>query len=248
MFLRPMTNTKANCTDRSHGWGLRNMKGGGILTTIIVRTLFLYVIILVTFRIMGKREIGQLSVVDVVVSIMIAELAVISIEDPNKPMTVTIIPIAILMFVQFVVAFISLNSQKLRQFVDGKPITIIENGQVDENAMRKQRYNFDDLLMQLREKNVRSIQDVEFAILEPNGQLSVFKKTSHLNGDPPNGHFPLPLVIDGKVQEENVEALEKTPLWLRQELRKIGFRDIKNISYCILDHNGTFFVDIKDEW
>ena len=85
--------------------------------------------------------------------------------------------------------------------------------------------------------------------LEPNGELSVFKKTSpSLNHSSENGHFPLPLILDGKIQEENVCAIEKTPLWLRQELRKVGFRDIKNISYCILDNNGTFFVDLKDEW
>jgi uncharacterized membrane protein YcaP (DUF421 family) len=218
-----------------------------VLTTVIVRTLFLYVIILVTFRIMGKREIGQLSIVDVVVSIMIAELAVISIEDPEKPLTVTIVPIGILMIVQFVLAYFALKSQKLREWVDGKPITIIQNGRVDENEMRKQRYNFDDLLMQLREKNIRSIQDVEFAVLEPNGELSVFKKGSWPDDHHPDGHFPLPLIIDGKVQDENLEAIERTPLWLRQELRKVGFRDIKKISYCILDNNGTFFVDVKDE-
>jgi len=196
---------------------------------------------------MGKREIGQLSVVDFVVSIMIAEIAVISIEDPNKPLMVTIVPIAILMVVQYGLAYISLKSQGLRQIVDGEPITIIKNGQVDEEVMRKQRYNFDDLLMQLREKNVRSIQDVEFAILEPNGELSVFKKVTEPFGNHKSDHFPIPLIIDGKIQEENVEAIDKTPFWLRQELRKIGFRDIKNISYCVLDHNGTFFVDLKDK-
>jgi len=147
------------------------------VTTVVLRTLFLYLMILVTFRVMGKREIGQLSIVDFVISIMIAEIAVISIEDPDKPLTMTIVPILILMAVQYTLAFISLKSQSLRQLVDGKPITIIKNGRVDEEIMRKQRYNYDDLLMQLREKNVRSIQDVEFAILEPNGELSVFKKS-----------------------------------------------------------------------
>ncbi|MGV3487879.1 MAG: DUF421 domain-containing protein [Tuberibacillus sp.] len=217
-----------------------------VMTTVIVRTLFLYIIILLTFRIMGKREIGQLSIVDFVVSIMIAEIAVISIEDPNKPLMVTIVPIAILMLVQYGLAYMSLKSQGLRQIVDGQPITIIKNGRVDEEVMRKQRYNFDDLLMQLREKNVKSIQDVEFAILEPNGDLSVFKKANETFGDRTNKHFPIPLIIDGKIQEENIEAIDKTPFWLRQELRKLGFRDIKNISYCVLDHNGAFFVDQRE--
>jgi len=222
------------------------MKGGMHVTTVVLRTLFLYLMILVTFRVMGKREIGQLSIVDFVVSIMIAEIAVISIEDPDKPLTMTIVPILILMAVQYTLAFISLKSQSLRQLVDGKPITIIKNGRVDEEIMRKQRYNYDDLLMQLREKNVRSIQDVEFAILEPNGELSVFKKANEPFGGNTNNHFPFPLIIDGKIQEENVERIGKNPFWLRQELRKLGFKDIKKISYCVWNSDGTFFVDMKE--
>lgn len=230
------------------------------METVILRTIFLYIIILVTFRLMGKREIGQLSIIDFVVSIMIAELAVISIEDPKKPMLSTIIPIALLLLIQIILAVISLKSEKIRHLLDGSPATIITNGDINEEEMKRQRYNFDDLLLQLREKNIKDLSDVEFAILETNGSLSVFKKSDHANKDgdfndsnknnevhsDPSLSMPLPLILDGKVQEKHLELMNQTSLWLRQELRKIGYKDVKKIAYCAVDETGTFFVDLKN--
>lgn len=222
-----------------------------LLETVIVRTIFLYFVILLTFRLMGKREIGRLSVVDFVVNIMIAELCVLAIEQPKAPMIRTIIPIVLLLSIQVLMALFSLKSQSFRQLVDGTPATIIKNGEIDEQQMRKQRYNFDDLMLQLREQNVSSVGDVEFAFLETDGKLSVIKKDHEpapetqyeptLNLDP----LPLPLVLDGVVQKKHLQTLGKNTFWLRQELKRIGYKDIKKISVCILDENGTFFIDEK---
>ena len=199
---------------------------------------------------MGKREIGQLSVLDFVVSIMIAELAVISIENIRVPMMHTIVPIIVLSIIQITLAFVSLKSESLRKMIDGKPSILINKGKIDEEEMRKQRYNFDDLMVQLRQSKIRNIADVEFAILEPSGKLSVIEKTEREKQYPNYAekvHLPLPLVLDGKVQEDHLERIGKTPLWLRQELRKLGYKDLKKISYCSLKDNQTFFVDLKDE-
>jgi len=217
---------------------------------MILRTLLIYFIILLVLRFMGKREIGQLSVLDFVVSIMIAELAVVSIENIRVPMMITIVPILVLSIIQISLAWVSLKSQKLRKMIDGKPTVLINNGKIDENEMRKQRYNFDDLLIQLRQSKVRKLSDVEFAILEPSGKLSVIEKTEAEKQDPNYADkvtLPLPLILDGKVQQEHLEQISKTPLWLRQELRKLGYKEIKKISYCSLNDNQTFFVDLKDE-
>lgn len=219
-------------------------------STIILRTIVIYFIILVVLRFMGKREIGQLSVLDFVVSIMIAELAVISIENIRVPMMQTIVPIVLLSIIQISLAYVSLKSESLRKMIDGKPSVLINKGKIDEDEMRKQRYNFDDLLIQLRQSNIRNVADVEFAILEPSGKLSVIEKTEREKNDPSyaeNVELPLPLVLDGKVQNDHLERINKTPFWLRQELRKLGYKDIKKISYCSLNDNQTFFVDLKDE-
>lgn len=223
------------------------MEGGEFmeLYTIIFRTLFIYFLIIVVFRMMGKREIGKLSVIDFVVSIMIAELAVISIEDPEAPMINSLISILVLFGIQLILAVISLKSRKMREIVDGKPSIIIKEGKVDEEEMRKQRYNFDDLLTQLRENNIRSLNEVEFGVLETTGKLSVIRRDDDFERSPLQ--MILPLVLDGKMIEDNLQKVDKTAFWLRQELKKAGFKEIKNISFCTLNADGSLYVDEKNE-
>jgi uncharacterized membrane protein YcaP (DUF421 family) len=217
-----------------------------IYLTIVARTLLYYVLILIIFRLMGKREIGELSILDLVVFIMIGEMAIIGIENPDKPVFETAIPMLLLMLIQISLAVVSLKSKKFRDLVDGQPTVIINRGKIDEHAMRKQRYNFDDLMTQLREKDIRSIADVEFAILESSGSLSVIEKQMSSNGDPKDGDITIPVIIDGAIEEDNLKRINKTNLWLRQELKKLGYKDIKKISFCSYE-NGKFFVDIMDE-
>lgn len=213
--------------------------------TIVLRTLFLYLLIIIIFRLMGKREIGELSLLDLVVFMMIAEMAVLAIESPEKPLLVTILPMLVLALIQVGLSFISLKSQKFRDVLDGEPSILVDQGQINEEEMRKQRYNIDDLLVQLREKNIKNVADVEFAILEPSGKLSVFEKEQYKTTNKAF-NVPLPLVKDGKVQEEQLERIHKTNLWLRQELRKLGY-NIKKITYCSIDDRGNLFVDLKDD-
>ncbi|MBA2878832.1 uncharacterized membrane protein YcaP (DUF421 family) [Anoxybacillus kamchatkensis] len=211
--------------------------------TIILRTLLLYVAILFIFRMMGKREIGELSILDLVVFIMIGEMAVIAIEQPKDPIFHTLVPMIVLTIAQIAFAFFSLKSEAFRRLVDGSPTVIINNGKIDEKAMRKQRYNFDDLLIQLREKNIKNIADVEFAILEPSGKLSVFEKDKRKKKTP---SLALPLIKDGVIQEEHLTLIDQTPTWLIKQLKERGYERIEHISYCTYE-NGTFYIDEKDE-
>jgi uncharacterized membrane protein YcaP (DUF421 family) len=215
------------------------------LLEIAIRTVVLYGVIIIIFRLMGKREIGELNVLDLVVFLMLSELAVVAIETPDKPIVHQLTPMILLMVLQIVLAFLSLKSQKARKMLDGEPSILIRGGKVDEVQMRKQRYNFDDLLMQLREKDIGDIRDVEYAILEPSGKLSVFRKPQKGNVDT-KAVFALPLIIDGTIQDDHLEKIGKTNLWLRQKLRELGYKDITQISYCTVQ-NDEFFVDLKDE-
>ena len=214
--------------------------------TVILRTLFLYLLIVIIFRLMGKREVGELSLLDLVVFIMIGEMAVVAIEKPDKPLFIAILPMLLLLLIQLTLSILSLKSQKVRDALDGRPSLVIDQGQIDEEEMRKQRYNIDDLLTQLREKDIKNVADVEFAILETTGKLSVFEKDKYNQTDQAF-NVPFPLIKDGKIQEDQLKRIHKTNLWLRQELRKLGHKDIKNITYCSIDDNGELFVDIKDE-
>nr|WP_295969658.1 DUF421 domain-containing protein [uncultured Bacillus sp.] len=206
--------------------------------TMLLRTLLLYFVILFVFRLMGKREIGELSVFDLVVNIMIAEMAVIAIDEKDFSLINSVAPILLLMIIQIVMSHLSLKSKKFREIVDGSPTVIINQGKIDEEAMRKQRYNFDDLLQQLREKDIRNIVDVEFAILEPSGKLSVFEKEDNQA----DGEITLPLIIDGTIQRDHLQTIKKTEDWLLQELKKRGFeeKDIRNISLCSYQNNQLY--------
>lgn len=210
------------------------------------RTVLLYIIILTIFRLMGKREIGELSLLDLVVFMMIAEMAVIAIEKTNDPILHSVIPMVLLMAIQYTLALLSLKSKKLREIIDGRPTVIINRGKIDEHAMRKQRYNLDDLMMQLREKNIKNLADVEFAILESSGELSVLAKSQNQQSESEDYTIDLPLILDGEIQEEHLQQISKSEFWLRSEMKKLGHSDIKKISYCSY-HHGKLHVDIKDE-
>jgi len=224
------------------------------LFIIFLRTLFIYFFILVIMRLMGKREIGKLSVIDLVVSIMIAEIAVIVIEETNRPLVNGLVPIATLMAVQILMAYASLKSEKLRHLVDGKPVVLVEHGQIRDREMARNRYNLDDLLMQLREKNVYNLADVEFAILEPSGKLSVRLKpgkempTREELGIRPvsAGGLPLPLIVDGKVKDENLAQIGQTRFWLKNQIQRYGAREFREVAFCSIDSTGHLFVDLKD--
>nr|WP_226667422.1 DUF421 domain-containing protein [Metabacillus litoralis] len=209
----------------------------------MARTLFLYFLIVLIFRLMGKREIGELSILDLVVFIMIAEMAVTAIEDEKDPLIHTVVPMTLLMIIQISLAYLSLKNQKIRHLLDGKPTIIINRGKVDEHAMRTQRYNFDDLMTQLRDKNISNVADVEFAILEPTGKLSVIEKQKKQKKQP---ELQVPLIVDGQINEDNLKVIDKNNLWLRQQLRKLGYKDIGEISLCTFG-KGIFFIDMKDE-
>ncbi|WP_307342916.1 DUF421 domain-containing protein [Metabacillus malikii] len=211
--------------------------------SIIGRTIILYFLIIIIFRIMGKREIAELSIFDLVVFLMTAEIAVTSIENHKDPLLHTIIPMLVLLSIQITLAYLSLKSTKLRHILDGKPTVIINRGKVDEHAMRSQRYNIDDLLTQLREKDISSIADVEFAILESSGKLSIIKKDENEKESP---MLQMPLIVDGFIQEDHLKLIDKNDNWLKEELEKLGYHDIKKISICTYN-NGTFSIDLMDE-
>jgi uncharacterized membrane protein YcaP (DUF421 family) len=207
--------------------------------TIVIRTFILYIVITIVFRLMGKREVGELGIVDLVVSVLIAEIAALALEKNEEPLLKYILPIMLLVIIQILFSFISLKSRKFRKLVDGEPSMIIKKGKIDEREMKKQRYNFYDLLMQLREKNIRNIKDVEYAILEPTGKLSVFEYEKDKG-------VTIPLILEGKIQEEKLNELNLSKEWLLTELAKKGIIDIKNISFCSYQ-NGELYIDFFDE-
>lgn len=232
------------------------------------RTVLMYIIVFIVLRLMGKREIGKLSVLDLVVSVMIAELAVIEIEDPDNDLMHGILPILILLIVQILSAYASMKNRKLRLMLDGKPSVIIAKGQIYREELNKQRYNLDDLMLQLREQGITTIDDVDFAILETSGKLSIVPKAdqqqqqqqpSQQQDDQspkqepiiPYGFryemLPIPLIMDGKVQDQNLEKLNKTRFWLKNIIQEKGASQFKDVLLCTIDHKDRIYIDISNK-
>lgn len=204
---------------------------------IIFRTCFLYVFILVVFRLMGKREVGELSMIDLVVFVLIAEVAAFALDDYENPLFNAILPIIILLVIQILSAYLSLKSKRVRDLVDGDPVLLVRAGVILESEMRKQRYNLDDLCQQLRENGVASVTEIAYAYLEPSGNLSVFKKDEKA--------FVYPLIIDGDIQEKHLMILHKDVDWLVAELAKQNVQDTNTVFFCILEEN-RLHVQLKE--
>ena len=200
------------------------------------KSLFFYLLITVVYRIMGKREIGELSIMDFIVSIFIAELAAISIENYNDNMFLSIIPIAVLVVLQIFSAKLSLKSENVRILIDGNPSVIINRGKVNFEEMLKQRYNLDDLLTQLRAKSIKSIEEVDYAILETSGKLSIFKRE-----DDKNHTYPLPVIIDGKIQEDVLIQIGKDKKWIEESLKKEEYL-LEDIFYGFYRNKRLFLI------
>ena len=213
-------------------YDFRHDINGDIMEYLLVfgKSLFFYILITIVYRVMGKREIGELSIMDFIVSIFIAELAAISIENYDDSMFLSIIPIGVLVALQIITSRISLKSEKVRSVIDGNPSVIINRGKINFEEMLKQRYNLDDLLVQLRDKGYRSIEEVEYAILESSGTLSIFP---YENGKSP---LPLPIILDGDIQEDTIKHLKKDKKWV------YNFLDKKNINI-----EDVFFAFYKDK-
>lgn len=173
--------------------------------TVLLRTFIFYVLITIIYRFMGKREVGQLGIIDLIVSILIAELAAISIDNREESIFLSILPILFLLFIQILLSKISVKFPKFRNMVDGVPAVIINNGKINFKEMVKQRYNLDDLLTQLREKKIKTIEDVDFAILENNGNLSVFSKY-----DSRVGEYPIAIILDGQINYQTLKKINKS--------------------------------------
>ncbi|GAA3408268.1 DUF421 domain-containing protein [Paenibacillus hodogayensis] len=225
------------------------------LWAIFWRTVFIYFVVFFVMRLMGKREIGKLSIFDIVISIMIAEIAAFVIDDPHMPLMEGVVPMVTLVLIQIGLAFLTLKSRTLRLWFEGHPSPLIENGRLNEAEMRKQRYTLDDLAMQLREQKVPNIADVEFAYLETSGKLSVVEKekregvgkTGAAAGYPQIRYegLPLSLILDGKVQDSNLEKIGKTRFWLKNQLQAQGVNDFKKVFFCSIDHRGRLYMNKK---
>ena len=216
-----------------------------------IRSIFLYIIVLIVMRLMGKREIGQLQPFELAISIMIADLASTPMADAGIPLTNGIIPILALLVMHLVISMINIKSIKGREILCGKPSILIYRGRIDEKMLRKERFTVNELEERLRGSNVVNIGDVEYAILETSGQVTVIQKPEKKNVTVEDlglkseyEGLAYDLVLDGKVMYENLKILKKDYQWLEKQVTKFGIKP-EQALIVTLDGKGQIFCQEK---
>lgn len=210
--------------------------GDNMYIILIIKTIILYFVITLAYRIMGKKEVGELSIIDLMVTFLIAEMAAICIEETKESVFVSIVPIITLVIIQISLSYICMKSNKIRNFIDGKPTVIIKNGKVVFSKMTKLRYTLDDLLSQLREQGIKNIQEVDYAVLENSGELSVFQNTKD---------YPIPIILDGVIDYDILKEIGKNEYWIQTLLSKNNVK-LEEVFYAFYTHKKTYMIKKSD--
>lgn len=218
----------------------------------IIRTLVLYALVVLVMRLMGKRQVGQLQPYELVVVILISELASVPMENTGIPLLSGVVPILVLLISSISISYLSLKNERARAIICGKPTILIERGNILYKELEKLRYSVSDLLEQLRVKNMPNVADVEFAILETNGELSVIPKSQKRPLIPEDLQLstkyeglPFILIMDGKVVESNLEQAKVDLTWLNGQLKRFNIDGPEQVLLASLDSTGSLYVQGK---
>lgn len=221
------------------------------MLAVFFRSIVIYTIVLIVMRLMGKREIGQMQPFELAISIMIADLASIPMSDIGIPISNGIIPILGLLVMHLIISIINIKSSKMREFICGKPTILIYKGKIDEKKMKKERFTLNELEEKLRSNNITNIGDVEFAILETSGDISVIQKPNKRTTTPEDFNI-MPeyegisynLVIDGKIMKDNLNKIGKDCEWLKKQTQK--FQMMPEEAFIVtMNEKGNIFCQKK---
>ncbi len=218
---------------------------------IFSRTIIIYVLVLCVMRAMGKREIGQMQPFELVISIMIADLASTPMTEIGIPILYGIIPILGMLFMHIIISVINIKSIRMREIICGKPRILINKGQIDEKALIKENFTINELQERLRVNNVNNISDVEYAILETSGQISVILKSNKCPVTPEDLNIQMEktkisydLILDGKIMYDNLKKLKKDTHWVEKELAKFNMLPPEALIF-VLNGDGSYYCQKK---
>lgn len=217
-----------------------------------IRVSIIYLLVLIVMRLMGKREISQMQPFELVIAIMIADLASVPMADTGIPISNGIIPILTLLAFQLILSILNMKSINLRALICGKPQILIFRGKIDEKALKKEKITMNELQERLRQNNIFNIGDVEYAILETSGQISVIQKPEKRNTIPADFNIvpeyegiPYDLIIDGKIMHENLKTIGRDVNWLKKQVEKFNIKP-ENALIVTFDGKGQIFCQEKE--
>lgn len=217
-----------------------------------VRTLLLYIVVVAAVRLMGKRQISELQTSELVVTLLISNLASVPMQDTGQPLISGLIPIAVLIMSEITVSGLMLKSSKFRRIICGRPLIVIYDGKIQQSEMRRLRMTTEDLFEQLRQKDVFSIQDIAYAIVETNGKMSVVKKPDKeqptagaLNAAQPDKGLETVVISDGVISDFSLSLCRQSKEWLSRVLESQNLT-LKEVFLMTANANGDFFIVRKD--
>ena len=220
----------------------------------MMRAIIIFLWLLLITKLMGQREIGSLSMFDFVIAIVIGSVAAAPLASPSDDLLGPLISIGTLGALDIFIAFIALKNAKIRRIVQEEPLVIVQNGKILEDTMRSARFNLDDLLTELRLNSIPDISDVEFAILESNGRLSIIPKSQARPVTPkdfqittPYEGLPTVLIEDGNVIEDNLRENQLSRSWLIEQLNKLDIQSENDVFAAILNTQGQLYVSKKNK-
>lgn len=221
--------------------------------TGFIRTIILYIIIIAGIRLMGKRQVGELEPSELVLSLIIADLASVPMQDYGIPLLTGIVPILTLLSLTMILSVLTMKSVRFRAILCGRPSIVVRDGLVDQREMSRNRLTVDELLEELRNKGYTDLSTVKYAILETNGQLSVLP---YANQKPPTarqlkvaveeGGLPLVVISDGRLLEHNLKALGRDQAWLGKRLKERGCPGPEAVFLMLVDQADSIYLARKD--
>lgn len=216
------------------------------MIAVLIRSIILYIAVLMAIRAMGKAEIAEMSSFDLVITLLIADVAAVPMENNNIPIINGIAAITGLVLIQTIGSYIALKNRRFSTFFSGNPTILINKGKIDINSLKKERITLEELLEQLRIEGYFNLKDVQYAILETDGNLSVVPSSTYESTPSrPFNHLPISLILDGKIIKESLEVINKDINWLMGMLKSNNISDSKNVLVCILDENDKLFIQPK---
>lgn len=219
---------------------------------LMIRTAILYALTMLSMRVMGKRQIGQLQPFELVVILIISEMATIGVQSNGLPLINSLLPIVTITILQITIALLNLKSERFRLVVCGRPTFVIRGGEILEDEMRRLRLNTNDLLEQLRAKGFFDVAEVEFALMETNGQLSILPRADKRPVQPADLDLDVPLdapavslIIDGRIQQHHLQTTGHDMQWLQQKLRQYSIATPDDVFFLSVDAHGNIFCQLK---
>ncbi len=223
------------------------------MPAIVVRTIILYLLVVFSLRFMGKKQIGQLEPAELAIAIMISELASIPLSSRDIPLMNGVVPVLVLVCCEVFISWLTLKNVKIRKFVSGQPSLLIENGKLMPETFRNIRFTTDDLMEEMRQNGITSIQDIQYAIMETNGKMSFILKKSaspptieDLKLSIPEEQMPFPILVKGEIYQDNLMRIKKNEQWLSKELEKRHIKDRKEVLLLCANHEKITFLQLRE--